>query len=89
MPLSFPNHMRSFDQTGNRVRFAGYDGVFEVQFYIEADVLRKLSTRSAFAESDLLITFDDCRDEILSVARKAYNRGHSHTICTLTVADFH
>lgn len=36
MALTFPNRSRSYDTAHQRVRFLGYDGLFEVPFFIEA-----------------------------------------------------
>ena len=35
MTLSFPNISRSFDNARNVIRFTGYDGMFEVRFFVE------------------------------------------------------
>lgn len=89
MSLSFPNRSRSFDENGNRVRFTGYDGVFEVRFFVEAAALTKLSVKSLATENEYLRAFDDLRETILAIAGKVYDRGRMQTICTLTAADFH
>lgn len=39
MTLAFPNPSRSFDEARNAVRFTGHDGMFEVRFFVDADVL--------------------------------------------------
>lgn len=73
MTLSFPNSARSYDETKMRVRFTGYDGMFEVKFFVTADVLAKgLVVRTA-AERDYLDAFDKMRPKILDVAKRAYN----------------
>jgi hypothetical protein len=39
MALSFPNSARSYDEAHARIRFLGHDGMFEVRFYVLAEVL--------------------------------------------------
>lgn len=39
MKLTFPNPSRSFDESGKRVRFWGYDRAIEVSFFVEAEAL--------------------------------------------------
>lgn len=41
MTLAFPNSSCSFDETRNAVRFSGYDGMFEVPFFVESGALTK------------------------------------------------
>ena len=39
MTLTFPNRSRSYDEAGQRIRFLGHDGMFEVPFAIEIEAL--------------------------------------------------
>ena len=39
MGISFPNEARSFDDRKRCVRFTGYDGMFEIKFYLSTEVL--------------------------------------------------
>ena len=39
MGISFPNKARSFDDRKRCVRFTGYDGMFEIKFYLATEVL--------------------------------------------------
>jgi hypothetical protein len=75
MKLSFPNPSRSFDATGNRVRFWGYDSAMEVSFFVEADALRKLYPEMANVEAGFLQAFDAARKRIHEAADKVYVRG--------------
>lgn len=86
MTLAFPNPSRSFDQSRNAVSFIGYDGMFQVPFYIEAEALL-ISGEKALSETECLTAFDDARDSILDVARKVYSH-RRRTSYTLTAADF-
>jgi hypothetical protein len=88
LTLSFPNHSRSYDETGRRIRFSGYDGMFEIRFFIEIDALNRVFSGKAANENEYLSTFDTGRNAILDAAKKAYGRGRAATICTLSVADF-
>ncbi len=89
MTLQFPNRSRSFDDSRRVVRFSGYDGMFEVHFFVEADALSPRNVSSA-ADVDLedicLAAFDAQRPSIQDVARSIYasNRRASYT---LTSAD--
>jgi hypothetical protein len=90
MTLDFPNRSRSFDEARRAVRFIGYDGMFEVPFFVEAAVLVKSRREpgSAIAsEADYLGAFDAERGKILDVAREAYTNSR-RTSYTLTAGDF-
>ncbi|MGN8118726.1 DUF1488 domain-containing protein [Labrys sp. 22185] len=90
MTLAFPNPSRSFDDGRNAVRFFGYDGMFEIRFFVEADALVKLGTMaggSATSEAACLSAFDASRASIYDVAREAYSHDHLNSY-TLTVSDF-
>lgn len=90
MSLTFPNPSRDFQKSRNAVGFTGYDGMFEVQFFIEVDALAKFKGDSKFPqniESCWLTAFDALRTSILDVAREAYANSR-RTSYTLTVADF-
>ena len=41
MSVTFPNQSRSYDETGHRIRFSGYQGMFEIRFFLEMDGLAK------------------------------------------------
>ncbi|MCV9965768.1 DUF1488 domain-containing protein [Pararhizobium sp. BT-229] len=73
MTLSFPNNARSYDETQMRVRFTGYDGMFEIKCFVTADVLAKGVAVRAAAERDYLDAFDKMRPRILDVAKRVYN----------------
>jgi hypothetical protein len=74
MRLNFPNPSRSFDETGKRVRFWGYDSAIEVAFFVEEDALKKLCPEMANVEDGFLKAFDDARKRIHEVADKVYVR---------------
>jgi hypothetical protein len=86
MALTFPNHSRSYDETGERVRFTGYDGMFEVHFFVEVEALEKKMKQPARTEAGYLGAFDDARDSILQAAKAAYARG-GNTPFVLTAAN--
>lgn len=86
MTLTFPNRSRSYDDTRHAVRFLGYDGMFEVRFFIEAAALAK-SGSSDIAASQCLVAFDAARGTILDVAREAYSRGR-RALYVLNANDF-
>jgi hypothetical protein len=87
MALIFPNSARSYDEAHSRVRFLGYDGMFEVRFFVLAEVLAgRLSQRTA-SEADYLASFDALRERILEAAKRAYKSSPDRTI-TLALANF-
>jgi hypothetical protein len=75
MKLVFPNPSRSFDESGNRVRFWGYDRSIEVSFFVEAAALERLCPGVGSAETGYLEAFDEARSRIHEVADKVYGRG--------------
>ncbi|AVA20773.1 DUF1488 domain-containing protein [Rhizobium sp. LEGMi198b] len=82
MSLSFPNRSRSYDASARRIRFSGYDGMFEVPFLVEADVFPDANTEAGY-----LAAFDAERDAIQKVAKRAYGYG-SRRLYILTANDF-
>lgn len=89
MTLEFPNRSRSFDEVRDAVRFTGYDGMFEVSFYVESGALsapRTTLAAHAGAEAAYLSAFDAHRSSILDAARNAYARKRSDRY-TLTAGD--
>lgn len=86
MTLAFLNRSRSFDEVRNGVRFIGYDGMFEVRFFIEAAALGNRGKRE-LSEAECLTAFDAARGSIQDVARAAY-AGRRRTSYVLTSADF-
>ena len=90
MTLDFPNRSRSFDEARNAVRFIGYDGMFEVPFFVEAAALAtQAGSRNAHlaSETECLAAFDSARSSIHDVAREAYSSSR-RTSYKLTAADF-
>ena len=83
MALTFPNRSRSYDAAGKRIRFVGYDGMFEVAFFVETGAIAKASLN----ETGYLEAFDAARTSIQDVAREAYanSRKNMHV---LKSADF-
>lgn len=91
MTLTFPNPSRSFDESGNRVRFWGYDRAIEVSFFVEAEALKRLCPDMGAAETGFLKAFDAARGRIHEVADQIYVRGgHSQGAYAyiLSAADF-
>ncbi|TCR74843.1 DUF1488 domain-containing protein [Rhizobium sp. BK376] len=87
MTITFPNSARSFDEAAKRVRFLGYDGMFEIRFLVEADALRMEPTQSNPSERDYLAAFDRIRTRILEVAVRVYASKRKNLI-VLGPADF-
>lgn len=87
MALTFPNRSRSYDTAHQRIRFLGYDGLFEVPFFIEAAALSNAELNTISAEEDNLAAFDAARGKILDVARQVYSYGRKN-MYVLTPADF-
>jgi hypothetical protein len=89
MKLNFSNPNRSFDDSKNRVLFWGYDNVFEVTFFIEADALLKLYPETDKTEPVLLKAFDKCIQKIHEVAAKVYEHsGKRRNSYILAAGDF-
>lgn len=80
MGVSFPNQTRSFDGKNRCVRFTGYDGMFEIKFYLAVEVLASESAERNTSESDYLTSFDALRPRILKAATSAYSSSRSSTI---------
>jgi hypothetical protein len=80
MTIAFPNNARSYDETAKRVRFMGYDGMFEIRFFVAADVLTAGHPQRAVSERDCLSAFDAMRTKILNVAQKVYSKTRKATV---------
>ena len=87
MAIAFPNGARSYDETSNRIRFLGYDGMFEIRFFVEIEVLMKKASPNGSSERDYLSAFDDLRTRILDVAKRIYNSSRKNLI-VLKLEDF-
>jgi uncharacterized protein DUF1488 len=72
--LNFPNASRAYDATRRCVRFWGYDGALEVQFFVEDRALVRIAPGTTKDESSLLKSFDGNRNRIFDVARRVYLR---------------
>jgi len=89
MNLSFSNPSRSYDDTRDCVRFSGYANIMEIEFFVEAEALNKLSSTLDSAESGYLQSFDAARERIYAVADKAYVKGRKgSTVYVLKAGDF-
>jgi hypothetical protein len=89
MKLSFSNPSRNYDVTRDSVRFSGYINITEVEFFVEAGALKKLSPTMDSAESGYLQSFDTARERIYAVADKAYVKGRNgSTVYVLKTGDF-
>ena len=89
MKLNFPNPSRNYDVTRDCVRFSGYTNITEVEFFVEAEALKKLSPTMDSAELGYLQSFDAARERIYAVAAKAYVKGRNgSTVYVLKAADF-
>jgi hypothetical protein len=60
-------------ETRRRVRFTGYDGMFEVKCFVTVDVLARGLALRAPGEREYLEAFDKMRAIILDAAKRAYN----------------
>ena len=49
--LNFPNVSRAYDATRRSVRFWGYDGALEVQFFVEDRALVRITPGTTKEES--------------------------------------
>ena len=87
MGISFPNASRSFDEKNRCVRFTGYDGMFEIKFFVASEVLSSETPHHTVNEADLLASFDALRARILNVAVLAYKKSKSSAI-TLDLSHF-
>ncbi|NVD42834.1 DUF1488 domain-containing protein [Ensifer sp. HO-A22] len=87
MTLSFPNNARSYDETHRRVRFAGYDGMFEVKCFVTLDVLARGLSLITPGEREYLEAFDKMRPIIVDAATRAYNSNPQGAI-VLGVSNF-
>lgn len=87
MAIVFPNRARSYDGSTRRVRFLGHDGMFEIRFFVDIDVLANGPCEMATSERDCLAAFDRLRVRILGVAERIYMSKPKNLI-VLTLADF-
>ncbi|MBZ9840963.1 DUF1488 domain-containing protein [Mesorhizobium sp. CA15] len=89
MTLAFPNPSRSFDQTRRAVCFIGHDGMFQVRFFVEVEVLGTFGDAGGkeTAEMAYLSAFDALRSSIQDAASKAYARERRNSY-TLTASGF-
>jgi hypothetical protein len=90
MSVDFPNRSRSFDEMRDAVRFIGYDGMFEVRFFVEADALATPTVGSGdpdAREAACLSAFDARRQSIYDAASRAH-AGKRQDIHTLTADNF-
>lgn len=87
MAIAFPNSARSYDEAAKRIRFLGHDGMFEIRFFVEIDVLTKELFSSGRSERDYLTAFDRLRTRILDVAKRVYTSKRTNSII-LKLADF-
>ena len=87
MALTFPNRSRSYDEAGQHVRFLGYDGMFQISFFVTIEALSKSISKAPAAEADYLAAFDAARGSIYGVAQKAYSKDRKNML-VLTSADF-
>ncbi|HEX2256342.1 MAG TPA: DUF1488 domain-containing protein [Afifellaceae bacterium] len=87
MALTFPNPSRSYDEAGQRVRFHGHEGMFEIAFLVDIKAFAEAASEKVPCEADCLAAFDAARNSIQEVARKAYSRGRKN-LYVLTPADF-
>lgn len=87
MAIAFPNNARSYDEAARRIRFLGHDGMFEIRFFVEIDVLTKGTPTAATSERDYLTAFDRLRTRILDVAKQVYASKRTNSII-LKLADF-
>ncbi|MDQ0318846.1 hypothetical protein QO002_000984 [Pararhizobium capsulatum DSM 1112] len=80
MSLSFPNTARSYDETHMRVRFTGYDGMFEVKCFVSVDVFAGELAPRTTTENAYLAAFDGMRARIMEIAKSVYRSKRQATI---------
>lgn len=76
MPITFPNHSRSYDRTRRAVRFWGYDSAMETSFFVSEEALKQIQPDMQFNEAGLFRAFDLNRARICEAAAKVYRRGY-------------
>ena len=64
-----------FDESGERIRFWGYDRTIEVCFFLECEALKRLSPNMGASETGYLEAFDQACSRIHEVADEIYVRG--------------
>lgn len=74
MTLSFPNECRSYDARRNLIRFSGHDNAMEVSFLVETGALSAVDPQADDAEALYLEAFDATREQIYTIARRAYSK---------------
>jgi hypothetical protein len=85
MALNFPNRSRSFDAEHRRIRFAGYDGMFQINFALGVD---SIPGQCASAdEQSYLAAFDAAIVSIRDAATHSY-RKKPRNVVVLTGQDF-
>ena len=72
--LSFPNESRNYETGGDRIKFWGNDGIVDVPFFLETNILFRLYPRTGNTEAAILAAFDAGRTRIQQMASKAYSR---------------
>lgn len=87
MSLMFPNTARSYDDAKRRIRFLGHDGMFEVKFFVDADVVIRELPHQGASERELLVAFDRMLDKIHVVAARLYKK-NARTSITIGRSDF-
>ncbi len=87
MGLMFPNAARSYDDAKSRIRFLGHDGMFEVKFFIDADVVIRGLPHQVTNERELLVAFDRMLEKIHVVAARLYKKNARASI-TIGRSDF-
>lgn len=87
MTLTFPNRSRSYDPAGQRIRFVGHDGMFEIPFFLENNALPAKARGTATDEKNCLAAFDEARSTIYDVAQELYSHGRKNMF-VLTRRDF-
>lgn len=87
MSIAFPNAARSYDETKQRVRFLGHDGMFEVKFFVAVEALVADRQQRNVSEREYLAAFDSMRAKILEVAKRVYSSRRKDTVM-LNTTDF-
>ena len=67
----------------------GYDGMFEVKFFIGIDTLAKALAAKLSSENEALSAFDNLRKKILEGAERVYGKSKRSSMFILTAADLH
>jgi hypothetical protein len=77
--VSFPNASRCFLPSRHAVQFWGYDGAFEIPFFVTEDALSRICPSMRHDEEGILKAFDAHCAIIREAASRVYSRGRAES----------